>query len=234
MTNRQKSKHLKDLLAVYDEDVGIIRNQDSESQKWFSEILPILAFKAAYHQSAQQSASILVQHGFSSGHYQKNEANFLMIVRQAIGELSEGLDHMNEQNQWNVENFWEDLHPTVVEQSRSRYESGHFADAVEAALKELNHQIKLTHQREKGEEKDGSSLMKSAFSPNNPSITLEDLSTDTGKSIQQGYMEIFSGAMTGIRNPKAHQNITLDEQRCRHFLYLASLLFHVYTESVMP
>jgi hypothetical protein len=138
MTNRQKAKHLKDLLAIYDEDARIIRNQDSESQKWFSEILPLLTFNAAYHQSAQQSTSILVQHGFSSGLYQKHEANFLMIVRQAIGELSEGLDHINEQNQWNVENFWEDLHPTVV------------------------------------------------------------------------------------------------EQRCRHFLYLASLLFHVYTESVKP
>ncbi|MBA7577516.1 hypothetical protein ES708_19369 [subsurface metagenome] len=37
-------------------------------------------------------------------------------------------------------------------------------------------------------------------------------------------MQIFSGAMTGIRNPKAHENITIDSQRAIHFLFLASLL----------
>jgi uncharacterized protein (TIGR02391 family) len=234
MTNRQRAERIKEFIAVYDEDVGIIRNQDLNSQKWFSEILPLLSFKPEYQRNAQQSASILVQHGYSSSLYQKHESNFLLIARQAIGELSEGLDQMEKENQWNEENFWEDLHPTVVEQSRSRYESGHFADAVEASLKELNHQIKLKHKEERNEEKDGSSLMKSAFSPNNPSITLEDLSTDSGKNIQQGYMELFSGAMTGIRNPKAHQNISLDEQRCRHFLYFSSLLFHVYGERINP
>jgi len=35
---------------------------------------------------------------------------------------------------------------------------------------------------------------------------------------------IARGAMTGIRNPKAHENITIDSRRAIHFLFLASLL----------
>jgi len=38
-------------------------------------------------------------------------------------------------------------------------------------------------------------------------------------------MQIFAGAMTGIRNPKAHANIVIDRNRAIHLLFLASLLF---------
>jgi len=48
--------------------------------------------------------------------------------------------------------------------------------------------------------------------------------------MQKGYMQIFSGAMTGIRNPKAHSNVIVDEKRAIHHLHLASLLHHVSDE----
>jgi uncharacterized protein (TIGR02391 family) len=73
--------------------------------------------------------------------------------------------------------------------------------------------------------------MRTAFSLNNPVIVFDDLSTDTGKNIQQGYMEIFAGAMIGIRNPKAHGNIEITENRAKHFIYLASLLMQKIYES---
>ena len=44
-------------------------------------------------------------------------------------------------------------------------------------------------------------------------------------------MEIFAGAMTGIRNPKAHSNIVLDENRAIHLLHLASLLMYKLDEA---
>ena len=37
--------------------------------------------------------------------------------------------------------------------------------------------------------------------------------------------------MTGIRNPKAHSNITIDPLRAIHFLYLASLLMYRIDEA---
>ena len=120
--------------------------------------------------------------------------------------------------------FWDLLHPKIVKVSRSRFESEHHADSVEAALKEVNNVVKILVKKETGEEFDGADLMNRAFSLKKPIIELDDLSTETGRNIQQGYMQIFSGAMTGIRNPKAHGNIRIDETRAIHLLFLASLL----------
>jgi uncharacterized protein (TIGR02391 family) len=126
--------------------------------------------------------------------------------------------------------FWEDLHPTVVRVSRARFEGTHYADALEAAFKEINSVVKEHVKRKTGEELDGASLMQKAFSPNGPIVTLEGLDSETGRNIQQGYMQIFAGSIIGIRNPKAHGNITITENRAKHFLYLASLLAYRFDE----
>lgn len=121
---------------------------------------------------------------------------------------------------------WPLLHAKVIKCSKQRFESGHYADAVEAALKELNSEVKEIVRKKTGQELDGASLMQKAFSPNPPIvIALDDLSTESGKNIQQGYMQIFAGAMIGIRNPKAHANLTITKERALHHLFLASLLF---------
>jgi len=79
-------------------------------------------------------------------------------------------------------------------------------------------------------ELDGFQLMMKAFSQENPIILLDDLSTETGKNIQDGYKHLFAGAMRGIRNPKAHANIIIDEKRTIHLLFLASLLMYKFDE----
>jgi uncharacterized protein (TIGR02391 family) len=111
-----------------------------------------------------------------------------------------------------------------VKVSSSRFIAGHFADSVEAALKEVNSVVKEKVRDATGEEYDGASLMQRALSVDNPIIRMADLSTNSGRDIQKGYIQIFSGAMTGIRNPKAHGNITLDKRRAIHLLFLSSLL----------
>ncbi len=130
----------------------------------------------------------------------------------------------------NTSNFWDLLHPSVVGVSKSRFETGHYADSVEAALKELNSTVKRIYKKRTGEELDGVPLMRKAFAHQNPVIVLDDLSFETGKNIQQGYMDIFAGAMSGIRNPKAHDNIVIDETRAIHHLFVASLLFYKLEE----
>ena len=70
------------------------------------------------------------------------------------------------------------------------------------------------------------------FRPDKPVIALDDLSTQTGRSIQIGYQQIFSGAMMGIRNPKAHSNVQIDAARSLHFIFLASLLMSKIDEAV--
>ncbi len=76
----------------------------------------------------------------------------------------------------------------------------------------------------KQKEADGAGLMTSAFSPANPVIKLNSLQSETDKNVQQGYMQIFAGAMTGIRNPKAHGNLNPDSRKALHLINLASLL----------
>jgi|GEM_PF-3179975 len=127
--------------------------------------------------------------------------------------------------------LWDLLHPDVARVARGRFESGHFADSVEAALKEVNSAVKRRVKDATGQETDGSRLMEGAFSSTNPVIKLGDLSTESGKNIQSGYQRLFSGAMVGIRNPKAHENIEIDANRAMHFLFLASLLLHKLDEA---
>ena len=127
--------------------------------------------------------------------------------------------------------FWSRIHPKIIEIARPRFTAGHLADAVEAAAKEVNDRVKSIVKTRTSKDDDGSSLMKQAFSLKNPIISLADLSTQSGQSEQVGYMEIFSGTMTGIRNPKAHSNLIIDENRAIHLLYLASLLMYKLDEA---
>lgn len=120
---------------------------------------------------------------------------------------------------------WILLHPEVVRLAKPRFNAGHYADAVEAVFKELNSQVKQVYLNATGEELDGVQLMRKAFAPTKPIIVLDDLGTDTGRNIQQGYLDIFAGSMAGIRNPKAHSNIHITAERALHHLMLASLLF---------
>lgn len=131
-----------------------------------------------------------------------------------------------------TEDFWNLLHPHVFAASKSRFESGHYADAVEASLKALNNAVKRIYQSRTNDEFDGVKLMRKAFSPQNPVIVLDDLGTETGKNIQQGYMELFAGSMAGVRNPKAHDNLEISRERTIHFLFLASLLFFKLDERI--
>lgn len=68
--------------------------------------------------------------------------------------------------------------------------------------------------------------MLSAFSVQNPIIKLGDLFTETGRNMQQGYMEMFAGAMIGIRNPQAHNNMQISKSDAIRKLHFASMLMY--------
>jgi uncharacterized protein (TIGR02391 family) len=122
--------------------------------------------------------------------------------------------------------FWTLVHPEIKNLSETRYNSGNYADSVEAAFKHINSRVKSLHKSKTKNELDGSTLMKKAFSVTNPTLVIQDLDTDSGKSMQIGYMEILSGSMTGIRNPKAHDNIIITNVEAQRFLIMASLLMY--------
>lgn len=124
--------------------------------------------------------------------------------------------------------FWPLINQKVAAEARPRFEMEHYADAVERALKVVAEEIR----RRTGLKSDGAALMNEAFSPKKPCLKFEDPIPDTQNSMQVGYMQIFAGAMTGIRNPKAHGMVHLDRGRCIHFLFLASLLADKIDEAV--
>jgi uncharacterized protein (TIGR02391 family) len=120
--------------------------------------------------------------------------------------------------------FWQLVHPRIKALAKPRFEAGFFGDAVETSFKEINDAVKLIVKERTGNELDGSGLMTTAFSPGRPIIQLNALATESDRNMQQGYMQIFAGAMTGIRNPKAHGNLNPDSRRALHLIGLASLL----------
>ena len=116
--------------------------------------------------------------------------------------------------------------------ARRRFETGFYGDAVGAVYTEINQAVKRIVKEVDGRELDGVSLMNTAFSPNRPLIKLTQLETATDRNIQQGYMQIMAGAMTGIRNPKAHDSLNPDSKKALHLLCLASLLMHRIDERI--
>ena len=128
--------------------------------------------------------------------------------------------------------FWQLVHPRINALARPRFEAGFFGDAVETSFKEVNDVVRVIVRHRTGKELDGHGLMTTAFSPGSPVIPLNALASESERNIQQGYMEIFAGAMTGIRNPKAHGNLTPDSRRALHLIGLASLLMYKIDERV--
>ncbi len=128
--------------------------------------------------------------------------------------------------------FWQFVHPRICALARPRFEAGFYGDAVEASFKEVNDAVKRIVRDTDGRELDGASLMTTAFSPQNPIIRLTALATETDRNIQQGYMQIMAGSMTGIRNPKAHANRNPDSTKALHLICLASLLMHKVDERI--
>ena len=127
---------------------------------------------------------------------------------------------------------WDTMHPTISNIAKERFDNGYFADAVEAAFKEVNVRVKKIVKYKTESEFDGATLMKNAFSVNNPIIKIGDLSNETGRNVQQGYMEMFAGAMTGIRNPKAHNNQTITQSDAIRKLHFASMLMYKIDEEL--
>lgn len=136
-----------------------------------------------------------------------------------------------EQQRINETGIWDLFHPKVIALAKPRFNGGHYADAVESVFKQINRDIKELYRPTAEKELDGVALMRKVFSPANPVLVLGDLETETGRNLQQGYLDIFAGSMAAIRNPKAHDNLVISAERAIHLLTLGSLLFHKLDET---
>lgn len=144
----------------------------------------------------------------------------------SFGEVIATITYLNGYGNNNSSSIWANIHPQIISVAKGRFDNGHYADAVEAAFKEINMRVKKIYKDRTSVEKDGSKLMQAAFSVQNPIIKLGDISTETGANIQQGYMEMFVGAMLGIRDPQAHNNLLISKDKAIRKLHFASMLMY--------
>jgi uncharacterized protein (TIGR02391 family) len=113
-----------------------------------------------------------------------------------------------------------ELHPEIARAASRRYLAGQYADAVEASVKALNDLVRMRS----GLEHDGTTLMERAFNPSNPALKFNQLADQSDRDEQKGFMMMFSGAVAGLRNPRAHKFIQDDPERALEFIAYVSLL----------
>ena len=114
-----------------------------------------------------------------------------------------------------------DLHPEIARRVTQLYRDGHHPQAVEAACKALRDFVRF---RSGINDLDGTALMEHVFSPKKPVLRFNDLASQSERDEQKGMMMLFSGAMTGLRNPRAHEFIEEDPERALEFIAFISLL----------
>lgn len=124
-----------------------------------------------------------------------------------------------------------DLHPEIARAASDLYSDGHYANAIEDAVKALNAFVRL---RSGVEDRDGTKLMEYVFSPNSPILAFNELKDDSDKDEQKGFMMMLSGAVAGLRNPRAHRLMKDDPERALEFIAFVSLLAKLVDEAKRP
>ncbi|WP_168703948.1 TIGR02391 family protein [Gordonia paraffinivorans] len=121
-----------------------------------------------------------------------------------------------------------DLHPWIWSGAKSLWQSGHYREAVEGAIKKLNAEAQNKVGRRDVSETD---LFKQAFSLDEPKAgkprlrRTKDDGSDTYKSVQRGAMTFAEGVFAGIRNPLSHEaEQELSEQEALEYLAALSVL----------
>ena len=122
------------------------------------------------------------------------------------------------------------LHPEIAKVSARLFRDEHYSEAILEAFKAVNSYVKQKSRLAL----DGQHLMEQAFKEDDPVVRLNKGSTQSDKDEQKGFKFLYMGAMTGIRNPKAHELVTLsDPDRALEYLALASLLMRRAEESTV-
>jgi uncharacterized protein (TIGR02391 family) len=114
-----------------------------------------------------------------------------------------------------------DLHPRIASVCADLYRGGHYRNAVLDASVALVNYVK---EKSRKHDLDGSGLMTTVFSKNNPILAFNDLRDKTDEDEQEGMMHLFLGAVLGLRNPRAHALLDDSPEMALEYIALISLL----------
>lgn len=158
-----------------------------------------------------------------------------VINPTVFGQGIEILKILQHKDNSSCADLWSLIHPKIISSSKKLFEDGHYSNAAVDAFIEINDRVKKLFKKVKPNEcniPDGSAVMTKVFSDNNPLLEFCNRSNDTGINIQKGYMMMLSGAMSALRNPKAHANITITKEDAMRQLIFASMLMYKIDEAV--
>lgn len=114
------------------------------------------------------------------------------------------------------------IHPDLPPRVRELFDDGYLPEAVFHAFKYVEAEVKRMS-RVKG--KTGEELMGRVFGGTSPLIALNAGTSDSDQDEQRGFMNLFKGAVAGIRNPRGHELYVPDTpDQALDYLALASLL----------
>ena len=137
-------------------------------------------------------------------------------------EINNSLNEIGENP--NVPLALSSLHPLVQKTASELYLNGHYRQAILDTYIALVETVKTKSGKSK---LDNTPLMQTVFSANKPILKV---SNDPDEQI--GFMWLFTGAVMGIRNPKAHRLIEQnDPQRALEWLSFASVLLRVLDDA---
>lgn len=124
-----------------------------------------------------------------------------------------------------------DLHPEIARAASTLYSDGYYANAIEDAVKALNAFVRL---RSAVHDRDGTELMEYVFNPKKPVLAFNELKDESDRNEQKGFMMMLSGAVAGLRNPRAHRLVRDDAERALEFIAYVSLLAKLVDEAKRP
>lgn len=167
---------------------------------------------------------------WQSNQYMTNqEANFILTGLENIR-----LELLERKN-GHKETFWEYIHPNIIDASQKLFIDKHYHKSVLAAYIQIEVRLKEIWKKNKPQEKelDGAKLMGAVFSNNEPCfLEFQSREDENGKNVQIGFMQIFTGVMTGIRNLPAHGNVDIPRDDAIRKLILASLLMYKVDDAI--
>lgn len=100
--------------------------------------------------------------------------------------------------------------PEISDVCKDLFESGFYNQAVTEAFKALN---KFVQGKSGREDISDTTLMNLAFSEKDPILHWSARSSTSEKNEQKGYMFLYAGGFTGIRNPCAHEIGWIDDHQ---------------------
>ncbi|MFN4353834.1 TIGR02391 family protein [Parvibaculum sp.] len=151
---------------------------------------------------------------------------FERIARTARNVGQKELDESSSLHPFDERN----IHPDIAVVSIKLFDDGHYAQATFEAFKYIDNQVKTIS----GIEDTGFNLMMNAFNETGPKIKLTDLGTMSENDEQRGFRYIFAGTMSGIRNPRGHDNRIDPIDLCLDHLSVASVLLRTLEARKSP